>query len=835
MLLPYINRLYFILFLFITPFSIAQNNNFKKVIGQIEKKFEVKFSYADKSIEKIELETFNEVNNIATINDFIAYINSNTYLDLVQIDSRYISIALKKNLVDVCGYLKDANGKALPEANIYVLGKNEGTISNQEGFFKLSNLEISDFIEISHLSYETQVRNVNLFYSVDNSCKEYQLTENPIELTTVSIKNYILKSLDKLDDGTISLNTNKFKILGGQVNPDLLQTSQILPGIESHDESIANINVRNGASDQNTVYWDNIKLYHSSHFFGLISGVNPFLTDNISITKDGTSAKYNDGVSSSFFLESDKSIKDSIISSVGVDLVSVDGYIKVPVSKKVQVNASVRRSVNDVFSTPTYESYFEKVFQNNNIGNDSDRTDFSFYDVNLNSIIKLSDRHKIHLNFITINNKLEHQESSDSDLLDVIKQNSIAYGLGYNFDISNKFRANIGAYRTEYKLESNNYQNNQQQLLQQENEVVENSIKTDFNYDFNKNHNINFGYQLNETGVLSSANVNDPFFVRVQKGVMVNHSGFGEYLFRNKKLYSRIGLRFNYFDKINKTTLEPRFNINYQLSRYLNITGKYEQKSQYTSQVIDFLDDFLGIENRRWVITDDKIPLIKSRQFSGGINFNRKKFMADFNIFNKETNGVLISGQGFQNQVRDRRLAGKQRSYGLETIVNKRFNKFNFWSSYTLSKSELLFKEIETNYFPSSNDVSHSNTTGVAYTVNKNLSFSFIYNVKSGKPYSIPEEGNETTQNGSFTVVNYSNLNSERLPHYSRLDASISFSKTIKNKLKIDLKAGVLNVLNTKQSLQRYYVVDESATNNIKEVNINSLQLTPNISIRATF
>jgi hypothetical protein len=42
------------------------------------------------------------------------------------------------------------------------------------------------------------------------------------------------------------------------IEPDILQSVQALPGVESTN-SIANINVRGGTNDQNLVLWDNIK------------------------------------------------------------------------------------------------------------------------------------------------------------------------------------------------------------------------------------------------------------------------------------------------------------------------------------------------------------------------------------------------------------------------------------------------------------------------------------------------------------------------------------------------------------------------------------------------
>jgi hypothetical protein len=82
------------------------------------------------------------------------------------------------------------------------------------------------------------------------------------------INVYLTPGLQKYIDGSTVLN-KKFGILPGLVDPDV-QSIQALPGVESTNESI-NINVRGGTNDQNLMLWDNIKMYHSGHFFGLIS------------------------------------------------------------------------------------------------------------------------------------------------------------------------------------------------------------------------------------------------------------------------------------------------------------------------------------------------------------------------------------------------------------------------------------------------------------------------------------------------------------------------------------------------------------------------------------
>lgn len=836
MRLFYRNKFWLLLFIiFFSSVKVNSQNSFSflEELKLVEIKFDVKFSYVISNIENIQLQE--KISGISTLNEILTYINSKTFLIATKIDERFISIAPKLDNIKICGYLFDKDAKPINNASIIVSGKFYGTISSERGAFTLENLKISDNIEFRYLGYISILKNVNELISPISECIKLTMIEEEVALNEVFIKNYITNSLSKLKDGTVQLDTKNFNILSGQVEPDLLQTSQILPGVESPNESISNINVRNGVSDQNVIFWDNIKMYNPTHFFGLISAINPNLTKKISIIKNGTSAKYNDGVSSTILLETDNNLQKKLSGGIGANFISYDGFITVPVNDKLELKTSFRNSNNNWFYTPTYKAYFNKTFQNSSVGTNTSNSNFSFYDVNVSLLYNLNAGNHLKVNYIKINNDLNYYESEGSNLADKIKQNSDAIGLTYNSKINSKTKVEISGYHSEYSLLSNNYQNNQQQLTIQENEVLENSIKATLNYTLNDYLNLETGYQLNETGVLSRTNVNDPLYNRVQRSVMINHSAFSEAKYTDNLWFIRAGIRFNYFDKINQTTIEPRINVSYTFNKNLNFNAQFETKSQYTSQVIDYLDDFLGVETRRWVMADENIPLIKSEQFSVGSTFKKNTFLIDLSLFRKNITGVLISGQGFQNQVQNKRMDGEQKSTGLEVLLNQRSKKTEFWLSYTLSTSDLLFKPIAENYFPGNNDIRHSSTIGFNFHFNERLNTSISGIIKSGKPFTPINKEQETTQNGNFTVVNYAALNAGRLKAYSRVDFSINYLLLKKQNIQSNLKFGILNVLNKEQLLDTYYVVDQNDSSKATEINIKSLAFTPNLSLRVTF
>ncbi len=807
--------------------------SFLEELKLIEKKYDLKFSYVISSVENIRLQ--DKISNFSTIKEIVSYLNSNTFFVATIIDERFISIAPKLQNITICGSLFDKDSKPISNVSILISGKFSGTISNQNGEFTLENLKISDLVEFRYLGFKTVLKNVNELISKQSDCVKITMAEEEFELAEIFIKNYITNSLSKLNDGTVQLNTKTFNSISGQVEPDLLQTSQILPGIESPNESISNINIRNGVSDQNVIFWDNIKMYNPTHFFGLISAINPYLTKHISIIKNGTSAKYNDGVSGTILLETDKTIQNELSGGFGVNFISYDGFVKVPVNNKLEFSSSFRKSNNNWFNTPTYNSYFKKTFQNSSVDTDATNSELNFYDVNLSLLYNLNATNRFKVNYIKINNNVNYYELQGSNLADKIKQNSDAVGLSYTSKLSKKTDFEISGYFSKYSLLSNNYQNNQEQLVVQENEVVENSVKTTLNYTFTDNLKLETGYQLNETGVLSRTNVDNPLYNRVQRSVMLNHSAFAESIFKNNFWYVRAGVRFNYFNKINQSTIEPRVNLNYSVSENFNLNAQYESKSQYTSQVIDYLDDFLGVETRRWVMADSDIPLITSEQFSIGSTFKKHKFLLDVSVFYKKLTGILISGQGFQNQIESKRLNGEQKSAGLEVLVNHKSKKADVWISYTLSNSEILFKQISEDYFPSNNDIRHSSTIGFNFNFNKRLNSSITGILKSGKPFTPVNNSQQTTQNGSFVNVNYETLNSDRLKAYNRIDFSVNYMVLKKKYFQSNLKFGILNVLNNEQILESYYVVDSNDDSKATKVDLKSLAFTPNVSFRVTF
>ncbi|WP_417289844.1 TonB-dependent receptor plug domain-containing protein [Corallibacter sp.] len=660
------------------------------------------------------------------------------------------------------------------------------------------------------------------------------------QLDEVFITNYLTSGLSIAKQGDVIINPEKFGILPGLIEPDVLQTIQALPGVLSVDETVSNINIRGGTHDQNLILWEGIKMYQSGHFFGLISAFNPYLTENIQVSKNGSSAKYGDGISSVIDMQLSDNVKNETNYGFGVNLINADGFVKTPISKKSEIQISARRSLTDIASTPTYNQYFKRVFQDSDLSNSnsiaSDET-FYFYDISAKFLYDISSKDKIRVYGLTTENSLNYKEhaiinETTSASNSFLKQENIAGGIHYSRAWNNKITTSVQGYISHYNLNANNVDLINEQQLKQENEVFENTIKLHTDYRISKSLKLESGYQFFEVGISNLEDVNNPTFSSYIKEVIRTHSGYieGQFSSKNEQTLLKIGARANYIPKFNTLLIEPRIRFNQTFLKNFKVELLGELKSQTTSQIIDLQKDFLGIEKRRWVLSNNStIPIIKSKQASLGIHFNQNELLISTEAFIKQVDGITTRSQGFQNQFQFINAIGNYKTYGIDFLINKHFNNLSTWLSYSYSKNNYTFKTLNNKKsFPNNADIRHQLTFAGSYSIN-NLKLALGVNWHSGKPYTSPNE----SQNTQEPIIQYQSPNGNNLNDYLRTDISATYSCTIFKNKKAILGASVWNLLDKKNIINTYYTSNTSG--GLNKIENTSLGITPNVSLRIHF
>ncbi|SHJ54168.1 TonB-dependent receptor [Aquimarina spongiae] len=806
------------------------------VFTVLEKRFEYKFTFANEIIEGVRLVPPPE--NLS-FEETLSYLKANTNLTFTIINQTFVSVNKDRtSLITICGQIRDIEtGKGIEGAEI--IGTPRSTISNENGFFQIEVSASNVVFLINHIGY--QPLNFAPDQKQDENCEEILLTPQTFNLQEVILKNYITKGIGKTDTGALTIDYSNFGSLPGLIEADVLQTIQALPGVQSVDETVSNINVRGGTHDQNLILWDGIKMYQSGHFFGLISVFNPNITAKASLLKNGTSPEHSGAVSSTIVMNSQKNINDTLSFGFGANLINVDGFIDIPTSKKSSLQISARKSISNLYETPTYSRYFDRIAQDNELDNNDQNVmnsdfEFDFYDTNLRWNYHISENDKVRLNFLLINNDLVFSENATINNIETsrqsnISQNSIAAGIWYHRKWSDKFESSIQLYETNYELKATNVNLLQTQRFLQKNVVSETGVTLKTIYKLNQNLSLLNGYQFVETGITNLNDIDTPIFVDQEVRVVRNHGVFSELIYKpqQKSKTIHLGVRYSFIDKFNKHIIEPRLSYNQKLNSYWSLEILGEMKHQTSSQIINFQNDFLGIENRRWFLSDEEeIPIVTSNQVSIGLQYNKKGWLIAGETYYKKVNDITARSQGFQNKFEFQRGIGDYAVSGLDVLVNKRFENISTWLSYSFADNNYTFNTFEDTNFPNNTDITHAITFGSSYTL-RGFKLSAGINWNSGLPTTQPLTADPVLDGN----IDFGEANADRLKNYFRFDISAIYDFQLTKNIKAHAGASIWNLTNNRNVIGNYYRLNDQ--NIPLEMTKSALRLTPNAVFRISF
>jgi hypothetical protein len=847
-----IKKSFLLLFLgcfFYANFSFSQNLITRKaqplsvLLKNAEIQFQIKFSYVDKDIKTITLLPYPKK---LALTQVIQYFKNNTPLTFTILNDKNILInkPILKN--SICGYLTDFNTKQKIEgAHINILNTKIHIVSSFNGYFFIKNVAENAVIEISHISYPTVFLNSNDFLT-QKKCQIISLTQKIQQLPEIVISNFLTSGISLKTDNSFYINLPKSGILPGLIEPDVLQKIKVIPGISSVNETVSNINIRGGTTDENLLLWDGIKMYHSGHFFGLISTFNPYLTKSVTVIKNGTNPQYNDGVSGTIKIESLDKVNKTVFAGAGFNLLSADAYAYIPISKKAGIQFSGRRSTTDWLKTPTFTQYFNKAFQDSKITsntiseeNITKNSSFNFFDYSFKFLYNFNENNHIRVNFLRIENGLDYKEllsdeTSFSSKTSTLEQENIVFGIQLKSKWSSKLNTFLQAYLTKYTNKASNFSLLTDQRLLQNNIVLETGVKFNTNYQINKNLSVLSGYHFYELGVTNSDDVNLPLFIRTIKNVTRNHSLYSQikYNSNNYKTFVNGGIRLNYINKFSLFLAEPRIQVLQKLTHLFSIKLGGEFKSQNITQVVDLQEDFLGVAKSRWTLADNnKVPIIKSKQASVGFNYKENSLLIDLELFIKKVNGITSSNQGFQNQFQFVKTYGNYQVKGIEFLINKKINNSSVWLGYTFNENQYTFNDLTPKSFPNNLNIKHNISLGSTYTYKK-LNIAIGIHWRTGKPYTVPLETNPIINNGISNSINYSLPNNKNLKNYLRTDFSATYSFKFNKKVNGFIGASLLNAFNNNNILNTYFKAN--ADGSVTQVNNNSIGITPNFTFRVT-
>lgn len=796
-------------------------------LKQLEQTHNVHFNYVTSQTDQLK---FSVPTSNTSLDSALAQIQAafNLSIDLVSEDYYLIKAKISR----ACGTVTTVQGK--PIAGVVVQTNSHLTTTNEKGYFSIHVTDQDSLLTFSHLSYHPQQLAI---LRQPAACLELTLIESVQTLEALLVQNYVAPGISKTKNGAIALNLGEIGLLAGMAEADVLHSLQVLPGVQSYNETVSHLNIRGASNDQHHLSWEGMRLYQPGHFFGLITAINPQMTREVKLYKNGTPAKYGGSTAGQVIMNASPSPANAV--EAGINLLHADAYLSLPVDEQSQLQLAVRSALP--ISTPTYQRYYERAFGDTEVRAMQDNPEvlqaeeyFNFQDISVKFRHEFNKYNTLFFKGLYIDNELTYKQRRADQSRDEFKESALHQGsllLGLSHEYSKAQWTLASSFSTSsYLLSASNYDVTNDQQLDQENEVIDLTWREELSWQLSDNFTWRFGGEMSELGVRNFREVNRPQVRSDIKDVMRILAPYSSVRWstpsRATSLYG--GLRTAYFTTLEKWTLEPRLSMTQRITDQLFVDFQAERKSQHLTQIIDFQDDFLGVEKRKWVLADEStIPLLVSNQFSVGPSYEGRHLLIGLEGFYRQINGVASASQGFQNQFERARVAGETTSFGTELLVNPQFDRLTAWGSYAWMRNRYYFGELVPPEFRSNFDIRHQLSLGIKYQ-SGGLSLSTAANWHTGRPYT-PLRDN--TPNDSQQIA-FGIPNSENLPYYFRWDFSASYKKDWSEKISATAGFSLWNLTNRSNIVNTYFIHGDDG---VRRVNNLALGFTPNVFLRMFF
>lgn len=600
-------------------------------------------------------------------------------------------------------------------------------------------------------------------------------------------------------------------------SPDVIKTIQQLPGVATGTELLSGMYVRGGNGSDNLYLLDGIPLYQVSHLGGIFSSFNTDVIESVDFYKSGFPARYGGRMSSVV----DVKTKDGDFNeyhglfSIGL----LDGRLQFegPIIKdKTSFNIGLRRSWLDVLTVPTclvIKKIEEVDF----------RIRYAFWDLNANITHKFSQDNKLSLRIYGGRDKATFGQGRDMDYFEEGNDKSghsydFEYGLGWgnfvtslnwdyrftpNHELSMKaYYSRYGSLFSVFDYYENrgddgtieNYSLSDNKNRSRTSDI---GLKADFSWRPHPSHHIRYGGALqyhfyspvhsidNYAEVLSEVVRNEKTSYSIHNESFEPSVYIEDEMSLTSWFTANIGLRYSSIMTEGKAyhNIQPRVALRFACGDYTSIKMSYSEMAQNNHLVSS---NYLQLPTDFWMPCTDKIGPSRSRQVSAGVYVNFPHNI-NFNIegYGKTMDNLLeFRGKwGLYPPIHlweESLVAGKGRSWGVETELSWSDAKTSLTAYYTLSWSQRMFEEFYPFWYKDRNDNRHKLTLTATRRLGKRCELYASWNFHSGGWITSESQAIWEGDLGKWPETFYSYPNNLQVPDYHRLDVGFNFHKTTK-------------------------------------------------------
>jgi len=770
------------------------------------------------------------------------------YLLLFSITSISFSLSAQQRFA-ISGTVRDAStGETLIGATVKLQSatQNSGIATNAYGFYSITAAEGEYSLIVSYSGYKSNTQKITLNKALKIN----------IELAAVSdLQEVVISASERKNENVKSsqMGLNKINMADLDNVPvllgekDVLKTIQLLPGVKAGGEGNTGFFVRGGASDQNLILLDEATVYNSSHLLGFFSTFNADAIKDVSLYKGGMPSQYGGRLSSVLDVKMQDGNDKEYGLEGGIGLIASRIKAEGPIVKnKSSFMLSARRTYVDLLLKASGDS----ALKNNTL---------NFYDINAKMNYKFDDKNTLYLSGYFGQDNIGIKDLFANDW------GNTTATVRLNHVFNNRLFSNTSFIFNKYSYAI--------ELLDENSNAKVKSLIRDFNFKedlqyYSNNHILRFGLQATHH--------------RIAPSDITTSAGSS---FNPLSIDNRYGMEFAVYAS-DEWTLSDKFNVLYglRLSQFSllgpGIINTYDNKGEVSSSKTyksgDFVKNYFNLEPR----LSASYTLNEKNSIKASYNRNTQNIhilsnsgtssptdqyvMSSNNIKpeiadqvalgffkNSESNAYEFSAEVYykwlQNQIDYRDAAeltankdvesellyGKGRAYGLELYGKKTKGKLTGWVSYTLSKTERQFDEINKGkYFNAKQDRTHDLALVAMYNLSRRWSLSANYIYSTGNAVTYPAGKYNV---GGLTTYYYTERNANRMPYTSRLDLGATLKAKETKKFRSSWTFSVYNALNRKNPYSIQFRDKENDPTRTEAVQTSLFGIIPSVTYNFKF
>jgi len=807
----------------------------------------------------------------------------------INISSARVNLDSKQNKEskrDIKGYVRDTEtSEALPYANVLLKGTRLGATTNTDGYFVIVNAPVGKCtLEVRYIGFAVQEVEIENVTGEDKTINiELERVVHELEGITVEGEAQTMDASENVSQ--VIMSPRELYTLPNVGEVDIFRSLQLLPGISGVSDGSSGLYVRGGTPDQNLILFDGMTIYHVDHFFGMFSAFNADVVKDIRVYKGGYPAEFGGRISSVVNLTGKTGDAYDIRYGFGINLLSGNGILEIPLSDKGSFLFSVRRSYTDVLKSSLYNSLFNFVTgdrntsqpafsagrRGGNIAAVSENPDFYFYDINSKITLNPTSKDIFTLSIYRGKDNLnQSQELSGSRFgfrgeggssffanegLTRLREEFTTWGntgvsAKWSRKIHDRFYSNFmvsySSYFSTYDRnmgfttdptavdDSLNFFRGNRSASEEDNEVEDLTVRLDNEWHLTGKHDLKIGLGLSRFDSHYFATMNDSINLLGREARASQGFLYIQDLWEITPVWElTAGLRGNYYGKTGSNYLEPRAAMTYYLTENVKLKGAWGQYHQFINRITN--ENVLEGSRDFWILADEDLEPNFAEHYIGGVSYENNDYLFDVEGYYKDLDNLVeytrrIVRPSVLDESRIRGFfQGTGSVKGIEFLLQKKRGKLTGWLGYTLAKVEYDFPELSLDPFPASHDRTHEiNFVGKYSLGNWDLSATWVY--ATGKPYTAPESQYyiELLDGNSSSYIHVSNKNGYRLPAYHRLDAGISRS-FYTNSNKFVLGFSIFNLYNNRNVWYRQYDLD---TQPVTVTDVKMLGFTPTVYLQ---